>query len=270
MKKTLPKILHKHQLMSKMANVNARYLASQNRQRFEEGMAQLKRKEIRMIAGVLLLLGFILFQGSRFLSNDALSTQPQGQPERLSSLMQEQRALSAIDAERRANVSKITTIISRYNKTMSEEGKDHIANEIYLMTRKYPNLNVDFICATITHESAKTWNPQITSPVGAMGLMQIMPATGAFLAVQEGIEWESAEKVLYNPVLNIRLGCRYLSELVGMYQEDGGLAAYNAGPKRAALWLASNRNDSTLVSETRHYIPAVRKLSDQFSREGVM
>jgi len=270
MKNSLPKIIDKQQLKSKMATINAKYLASQNRRRFEEGIMQLKKKEIKMVLGVICLLAFIVFQGSKFFANDLLSSEQQGKPERLSRLMHEQRALTAIDAERRTNVTKITAIISRYNKTMSDADKDQIANEIYLMTRKYPNLNADFICATITHESAKTWDPQITSPVGAMGLMQIMPATGAFLAVQEGIEWGSAEKVLYNPVLNIRLGCRYLSELVDMYQEDGGLAAYNAGPRRAELWLASNRSDSILVAETRHYIPAVRKLTDQFSREGVM
>ncbi len=231
---------------------------------------QLKKSKTRMMMAIIFLLVFILFQGSRFFSDDVLSSDPTGKSARLNALIQEQQKLSALDAERRATVNKIMMIISRYNRTMSDEQKELIANEIYLMSRKYPNLNVDFICATITHESAKTWDPTITSPVGAMGLMQIMPATGAFLAVQEGIEWTTASKVLYDPILNIRLGCRYLSELVEMYQIDGGLAAYNAGPKRAELWLASNRNDSTLVAETRNYIPAVRKLTHQFSREGIM
>ncbi|MBN2356065.1 transglycosylase SLT domain-containing protein [candidate division KSB1 bacterium] len=270
MKKPLAKILDKQHLKGKVANINKSYLTSHNRQRLEEGAMQPRKSEIKKIMGVVFLLAFIIFQGSRFLSNDLLTSEQPDRSDRLSALIQEHQMLTAIDAERRVNVNKISSIISRYNKTMSEEDKDRIANEVYLMTRKYPNLNADFICATITHESAKTWNPTITSPVGAMGLMQIMPATGAFLAVQEGIEWTNAEKVLYDPIINIRLGCRYMSELVDMYQEDGGLAAYNAGPKRAELWLASNRNDSTLVAETRDYIPAVRKLTDQFSREGVM
>jgi len=138
------------------------------------------------------------------------------------------------------------------------------------MTRKYSNLDVDFICATITHESAKSWEPQIVSKAGALGLMQIMPTTGAFLAVQEGIEWTTSEQVLQDPILNIRLGCRYLSQLVTMYQQDGGLAAYNGGPKRAEIWLASNRDQNTLVAETRNYVPAILKLYDQFRTERVM
>jgi soluble lytic murein transglycosylase len=95
------------------------------------------------------------------------------------------------------------------------------------MSKKYPNLDIDFISATITHESAKTWNPNVISKVGARGLMQVMPATGAFLAAEEGINWTSTRDVLHDPIYNIRLGCRYLSQLVSAYEHKGGLAAYN-------------------------------------------
>jgi soluble lytic murein transglycosylase-like protein len=183
-----------------------------------------------------------------------------------SSLAQYKKLLS-IDEERRNSLKKVTAIISRYNAKMAEEQRLAIANEIYLMSEKYPNLNVDFICATITHESAKTWDPKIVSKVGAIGLMQIMPATGAFLAAEEGIEWSTAEDVLFQPIYNIRLGCHYLNGLVGMYQEDGGLAAYNGGPKRAEMWLAANRNNKILYQETRAYVPAVMKLYDQFKAD---
>ena len=97
---------------------------------------------------------------------------------------------------------------------MPEDEKYSIANEIYKMSLKYNNLNVDLICATITHESALTWRKTIKSPVGAMGLMQIMPQTGILMAKKEGIEWKSAEKTLFDPITNIRLGCRYLSFLI--------------------------------------------------------
>ncbi len=182
----------------------------------------------------------------------------------------EQSNLQTINAERLTNIDKVVKIISRYNRNMSDSLKYAIANEIYLMSQKYPNLNVDFIAATITHESAQTWNPTVTSQVGAMGLMQVMPATGAFLAVEEGIRWTSAEKVLYDPILNIRLGCRYLNELVGLYEKDGGLAAYNGGPKRAEMWIANNRNNNILWKETRDYVPAVMKLYEQFRSEGAL
>lgn len=178
--------------------------------------------------------------------------------------------LTQINDQRRANIDKVVAIISRYNRTMSDSMKYAIANEIYLMSQKYPNLNIDFIAATITHESAKTWDPTVVSRVGALGLMQIMPATGAFLAVEEGIPWTTAERVLFDPITNIRLGCRYLNDMVALYEKDGGLAAYNGGPRRAEMWLAQNRNDQILWEETRNYIPAVLKLYDKFRSEGTM
>ena len=179
-----------------------------------------------------------------------------------------QNSLQALHIERRSSIEKVMQIISRYNKEMSDSLKYAIANEIYLMTKKYPNLNVNFISATITHESAKTWDPKVTSYVGAMGLMQVMPATGAYLAVEEGINWTTAENVLYNPIYNIRLGCRYLNQLVGLYEKDGGLAAYNGGPKRAEMWIANNRNNTILWEETRSYVPAVLELYHKFRTEG--
>lgn len=178
--------------------------------------------------------------------------------------------LTQINDQRRANIDKVVAIISRYNRSMSDSMKYAIANEIYLMSQKYPNLNIDFIAATITHESAKTWDPTVVSRVGALGLMQIMPATGAFLAVEEGVPWTTAEQVLFDPITNIRLGCRYLNDMVALYEKDGGLAAYNGGPRRAEMWLAQNRNDQILWEETRNYIPAVLKLYDKFRSEGTM
>jgi hypothetical protein len=174
------------------------------------------------------------------------------------------RVAMSADSVRQYHVQKIMSIVERYNPAMPSEKKYAIADEIYKMTIKFPNLNVDLICATITHESALTWHPEVKSHAGAMGLMQIMPATGMVLAAEEDIAWTTPEKILYDPILNIRLGCRYLSELISLYELDGGLAAYNGGEKRAAMWLASGRDDRVLWEETRGYIPAVLKLYRQF------
>jgi len=175
-----------------------------------------------------------------------------------------------LDSIRQYKIQRIIKIINRYNRKISSEEKYKISNEIYKMSMKYNNLNVDLICATITHESALTWRKDIVSPVGALGLMQIMPKTGEVLAREEGIEWSSPEHILFNPIYNIRLGCRYLSNLIHLYEIDGGLAAYNGGEKRAALWL-KNRNSKTdwaiLWEETRGYVPAVLKLYEQFQQQ---
>lgn len=174
------------------------------------------------------------------------------------------RAAVHVDSERQYHIQRVLTLIERYNIKMAPEKRFEIADEIYRMSVKYPNLNVDLICATITQESALTWRPNIQSQAGAMGLMQVMPGTAVFLTIDEGIPWTSAEEILYNPILNIRLGCRYLSTLISMYGLEGGLIAYNGGEKRAALWLASGKDDSLLWAETRGYVPAVMKLYQEF------
>jgi soluble lytic murein transglycosylase len=180
------------------------------------------------------------------------------------------QSVMKLDSKRQYAIQKVFNIMNKYNRNMPESEKLEIANEIYKMSMRYSNLNVDLICATITHESALSWRKDVVSPVGALGLMQIMPQTGENLAKEEGIEWTTPEAVLFNPVNNIRLGCRYLSNLIHMYEIDGGLAAYNGGEKRAALWL-KNRTDKTdwtlLWEETRTYVPAVLKLYEKFRQQ---
>jgi soluble lytic murein transglycosylase len=151
-----------------------------------------------------------------------------------------------------------------YNPEMPSNERYDIANEIYNMSVKYRNLDVDLICATITHESAGTWDAEIVSTAGAMGLMQIMPATGMFVAYYESITWKSPEEILFDPIYNIHIGCRYLSTQIDYYDVDGGLAAYNGGAKWASLWVDSGRDDDVLPEETRQYLPAVMALYNEF------
>lgn len=177
------------------------------------------------------------------------------------------KATIRVDSSRQRSIKKILNIINQYNPQLPAKQKTKIASEIYKMSIKYNNLDVDLICATITHESALTWRPDIQSWAGALGLMQIMPTTGMFLCELEGIKWTDAEDVLYNPISNIRLGCRYLSMLIESYQLVGGLAAYNGGEKRVALWLARGRDNTVLYKETRGYIPAVLRFYEIFKTE---
>ena len=192
-------------------------------------------------------------------------------PHRVAHLEKSMHSIQAaveVDKVRQYSIQRILSIIDQYNQVMSYQLKFEIAEEIYKMSVKYDNLDIDLICATITHESALSWNPQVVSQAGAMGLMQIMPSTGIFLCRREGIEWSSAEEVLFNSLNNIRLGCRYLSQLIDSYEIDGGLAAYNGGEKRAALWIKNNRRDETILwEETRGYVPAVLRLYKQFQQE---
>jgi len=174
------------------------------------------------------------------------------------------RAAMNVDSVRQYNIQKIMKIIDKYNKTMPSGMKYEIADEIYNMSVKYTNLDVDLICATITHESGSTWEAEIVSEAGAMGLMQLMPALGLWIAHYEGITWTSPEEILFNPIYNIRIGSRMLSTFINMYDLEGGLAAYNGGEKRAAIWIANNKADGILWSETSNYIPYILKYYQQF------
>ena len=183
--------------------------------------------------------------------------------------LQDLRAAMSVDSVRQYQIKKIMSIMDVYNKDMPPVMKYEIANEVYTASIKYTNLDIDFICATITHESAGTWDPTIESPAGAIGLMQIMPATGVYLAKYEDITWTSNEEILTNPIYNIRMGTRYLSTLVGYYGYDGGLAAYNGGEKQASLWIKSNKKDGILWAETESYIPAIIKLWDKYKEKNL-
>jgi len=93
------------------------------------------------------------------------------------------------------------------------------------------------------------------SPKGAMGLMQIMPATWAELRQRHGLGADP-----YDPRDNITAGAAYLRELRDRFGERGFLAAYNAGPGRYEEYLATGR---PLPSETLSYIATVMSLLDR-------
>lgn len=82
--------------------------------------------------------------------------------------------------------------------------------------------------AVISVESS--FNHLALSPVGAEGLMQLMPGTAEFLADRGKLSW--ADRQSFDPVLNVRLGTRYLAELNRMFRNhmDEALTAYNRGP----------------------------------------
>jgi len=209
----------------------------------------------------------VIFSLIALVSTGLINQPERGVSDPLASLEQQvnlTRSATKLDNDQVKTIVKIERIIKRFNKEMPAIDRRTIAAEIYCMSVKYPNLNVDLICATITHESARTWHPEIVSPAGALGLMQIMPSTGKWLAKYEGIEWTNARDVLFDPVYNIRLGTRYLSALVETFELEGGLAAYNGGSWRAKRWLANNKADRLLYRETRLYVPYVLKLYDEF------
>lgn len=90
------------------------------------------------------------------------------------------------------------------------------------------------------------------SPKGAMGLMQIMPATWADLRTRHGLGADA-----FDPRDNILAGAAYLREMHDRYGSPGFLAAYNAGPGRYDDYLSAGR---ALPAETRAYVAELAPL----------
>jgi len=132
-----------------------------------------------------------------------------------------------------------------------------------LKVKKHAKIDPFFIYSVMRQESM--FDAQITSPAGARGLLQIMPATGDFLSKAEKID-KFDRDLLYNAYMNIRLGVRYLNDLYAEYKGDyiGILGNYNAGPAPAGRWLVSYgglpwdiRVEEVSYWETRDYVKRV-------------
>jgi hypothetical protein len=90
----------------------------------------------------------------------------------------------------------------------------------------------DLINAVIWVESR--FDPAAKSPAGARGLMQLMPATAAYLAKQLGEHNPRA----YDPAFNVRAGSLYLAEMIEKFGDERyAVAAYHAGPGNVKRWL---------------------------------
>lgn len=113
-----------------------------------------------------------------------------------------------------------------------------------------------WIYAVMRAESAGRVNA--TSPVGAMGLMQIMPATWAVLSARYGLGGDP-----YDRRANIMAGAAYIREMHDRYGAPGFLAAYNAGPGRYEAYLNSGR---ALPAETRNYVAKIAPSIDGSQR----
>ena len=122
-----------------------------------------------------------------------------------------------------------------------------------------------YAMAIARQESA--WNPEARSPVGASGLMQVMPATAQHTVQMFNLPGYTSPSQLFDPQTNILIGTNYLEYV---YQQFGrnrilSSAAYNAGPSRVNTWLGNSAGqidavafiESIPFSETRRYVKNV-------------
>ncbi len=124
---------------------------------------------------------------------------------------------------------------------------------------------------TIIHAIARQesqFDRQATSPVGARGLMQLMPGTARETAPRAGVTYEYGR--LAEPIYNMQLGSTYFGQLMDRFGGNYVLsvAAYNAGPGRVNQWLRANGDpragvdvltwiEAIPIEETRNYVQRV-------------
>lgn len=116
-------------------------------------------------------------------------------------------------------------------------------------------IDYELLQALIATESG--FDAQAVSPKGAMGLMQLMPATAQRYGVAAD-KRTTIEKKLFDPRINIAAGSRYLRDLIAMFpgQIELALAAYNAG--EGAVQRAGNKIPN--YKETQNYVQTVLQL----------
>ncbi|MGI6238211.1 MAG: lytic transglycosylase domain-containing protein [Christensenellales bacterium] len=128
-----------------------------------------------------------------------------------------------------------------------------------------------YVAAVIMAESS--YDPQAVSSVGAMGLMQIMPDTGDWIAGKLGETYDQAR--MFEPDTSIRYGSWYLGFLMDRYGGDmiSATAAYHAGQGTVDNWLrdpALSPDGKTLAGigyeTTATYVKRVLKYYDYYQK----
>jgi soluble lytic murein transglycosylase-like protein len=116
---------------------------------------------------------------------------------------------------------------------------------------------VDFALLQALIATESGFDAGAISPKGAVGLMQVMPATAARYGVASD-RVASVERKLVDPKININTGTRYLRDLIRMFpgQLELALAAYNAG--EGAVQKAGNKIPN--FKETQNYVKTVMQL----------
>jgi soluble lytic murein transglycosylase-like protein len=142
--------------------------------------------------------------------------------------------------------------------------------EQILTSARETDLPAHLIAGIIRQESA--FDPRATSPVGARGLMQLMPGTAREVSRKVGVAYRPER--LYDPEVSVRLGSTYFRELLDRF--DGNvelaLAGYNGGPSRIRrLWRESGPDaqlddflETLYLDESRNYVKRILVLADSY------
>ncbi len=207
-----------------------------------------KSAQVRILFQVFILIvfsGFSMGESSRFIEGLSPYSFAVGQFEETAFVRLEDRAkqkrLQAREAELELQQKyeekvkdKIRAAIFDYQLRMSPERIQQIQKSILAESKIY-DFDPLFLTALIITESS--FNSKARSNKGAIGLMQIIPRTGAALALEKNMHWKG-HPTLYNPQENIALGTYYLNKLHTRFGDlNLALEAYNHGPTKLDKYL---------------------------------
>ena len=132
------------------------------------------------------------------------------------------------------------------------------------------NLDPYLVASLIRQESE--FDPSAISYANAYGLMQLLPSVGRTMAREEGIAHFQTFQLL-DPKMNIRLGTRYLRQMLDRFGgvQEYALAAYNAGDNRVSDWQAAGPYsgmdefvESIPFTQTREYVEAILRNEETY------
>ena len=151
-------------------------------------------------------------------------------------------SLTSFSTTKNAYKDKIMNYMQKENPKLSTKDAESIYKTVMYFSNKY-KVSSDLIFAIIDQES--NYNYKDSSSAGAIGLMQIIPATANYLKINP-----------YNSTQNIEGGVRYFKEMLDKYQKPSlALAAYNAGPGAVDKY-----NGIPPYKETTNYVSKISKI----------
>ncbi|MFB3815879.1 MAG: transglycosylase SLT domain-containing protein [Terriglobales bacterium] len=130
-----------------------------------------------------------------------------------------------------------------------------------------------YLVASLIRQESE-FDPAAVSRAEALGLMQLLPATGQKVARELKVRRYSHPQLL-TPNFNLQLGTRYFRNMVDQFggRVEFALAAYNAGPHRVEDWLAEGKYrdteefvESIPFTETREYVQAIMRNTSVYKR----
>lgn len=155
-------------------------------------------------------------------------------------------------------IGMLYNALSTCRSSLPEERRWKIAETIEREARRH-GYDPLFVQAMVEIES--TCKPTARSRKGAMGLIQVKPATARAVAKDAGLPWEGAHS-LYDPDFNVRVGLHYLNQLEKRFGDPhAAIGAYNLGPTRAA------RLGTARAKSTRYVKKIMNRYEDLLARQ---